>query len=200
MAARNFFSSQSPTDVINNLFVTSGGPIVRNKTFFLGHFDGQRRPRNAPNTFNTPTLAMRQGDYSLCCDPITDPASGQPFANNMIPQDRIAQSALAYQDRFFALPEGTDANNPRPSRNFNRNTPSDRTDWAYGARIDHQLSSKNNFSRATGSPTTTSRIRKATCHRRLPIFASGFATRRQSSSPIRTSFLRTRSTSSGWDS
>ena len=145
VAARNFFSSQSPTDVINNLFVTSGGPIVRNKTFFLGHFDGQRRPRNAPNTFNTPTLAMRQGDYSLCCDPITDPASGQPFANNMIPQDRIAQSALAYQDRFFALPEGTDANNPRPSRNFNRNTPSDRTDWAYGARIDHQLSSKNNF-------------------------------------------------------
>lgn len=43
------------------------------------------------------------------------------------------------------MPEGPDANNSSPSRNFNQDIPVDRTDWAYSARIDHQLSDKNTF-------------------------------------------------------
>ena len=150
LSARNFFSAQRSKSVINNWYTSHGGPIIKNKTFFFAHYDGQTRPSTSPRTENTPTLAMRQGDYGACvaaegCDPITDPTTGQPFANNMIPQGRIAQSALAYQDRFFILPEGPEANNPSPSRNFNREVPVGRADWAYSARVDHQFSDKNNF-------------------------------------------------------
>lgn len=63
LAARNFFSSQSPTAVFNNLYASAGGPIVRNKTFFFAHFDGQRRPGGGPTTYNTPTLAMLRSDH-----------------------------------------------------------------------------------------------------------------------------------------
>jgi hypothetical protein len=78
-----------------------GGPVIRGRTFFWfageAYEDGQAQ--NSGLRF--PTSAMRNGNFSgitdsqgrpiIIYDPLTTDANGnrQPFANNVIPQDRI---------------------------------------------------------------------------------------------------------------
>ena len=79
-----------------------GGPIVRNRTFFFGSYEGQRIRRSLTRTFSVPSAAVRGGDFSglaPICDPVTiNPATGSctPFAGNRIPADRIDPIAAAF--------------------------------------------------------------------------------------------------------
>ena len=41
-----------------------GGPIVKNKTFFFGSYEGFRNKSAVPGVMDTPSLAERQGDFS----------------------------------------------------------------------------------------------------------------------------------------
>jgi hypothetical protein len=71
-----------------------GGPIVRNKTFFW--FAGEKYINNQPqqNSYLVPTAAELTGDFrgvtrSGTQVTIRDPLTGQPFANNVIPTNRL---------------------------------------------------------------------------------------------------------------
>src|SRR5262249_4608530 len=44
--------------------ITMTGPIVRNKTFFMGTFEGLRERVPFPTTTSVPTLAERNGDFN----------------------------------------------------------------------------------------------------------------------------------------
>ena len=78
-----------------------GGPVIRGKTFFWVAGEGYRDGLSQNNTMHVPTAAMRNGDFSqvtdaqgrqiVIYDPLTTDASGrrQPFANNIIPANRI---------------------------------------------------------------------------------------------------------------
>jgi hypothetical protein len=59
--ARNFFNTESrKTSFINNQFGGSlGGPIVRDKTFFFGAFEGQRERVGSDFLLQVPTVAQR---------------------------------------------------------------------------------------------------------------------------------------------
>jgi len=127
--ARNFFDltgKPSPNKQNEYGFVL-GGPVVKNKLFYFGSWDGFRYRRAAGGTTGTvPTDRMRAGDFSEWLGPqigtdvsgrpilrgqIYDPATTRsdgsggfirdPFPGNMIPQNRISAISRFFQDQGY---------------------------------------------------------------------------------------------------
>jgi hypothetical protein len=108
LKARPYFlpADQAKPKASQNQFGgTLGGPILRNKAFFFGSYQGSL-DRNISQRFGTvPTAAMRNGDFSASPNPIYDPLTGAangtgktPFAGNIIPRERfdpIVQKLIA---------------------------------------------------------------------------------------------------------
>ncbi len=103
--ARNFFANDVPPFKRNQYGGTFGGPIVRDKLFFFGSYQGTRE-RSAPGSVTATVLteAQRGGDFSGLSKTIKDPTTGQPFPGNVIPSDRLSQPALNFLDAFIPLP------------------------------------------------------------------------------------------------
>ena len=76
-----------------------GGPVVKNKVFFFGDYQGTRRNTGGSALLRVPSAAERQGDLSGLGVDIFDPASGatladrQQFAGNRIPAARLSPQA-----------------------------------------------------------------------------------------------------------
>ena len=163
--ANGFFAKRAGEPVgnfrDNRYGFTLGGPIYipkvyhgQNRTFFFYslEFYNEKLPLN-PYTSSVPTAAERNGDFSALLalgpqyqiyDPATTVALGnglftrQPFANNIIPTDRIsslAQSLSAFfpDPNLPGSPDGTNnyanENNTDPNRYYN-----------HTLRIDHVFS------------------------------------------------------------
>ena len=118
---------------------TFGGPIVKNKAFFFGSYQGTF-DRQVANRFGTvPTAAMRSGDFSASPTPIYDPLTGAAngsgrtaFSGNIIPRERfdpIVQKLIAdlplpnlpgLADNYFATGDYTfDRHNVDAKVNYN---------------------------------------------------------------------------------
>ena len=128
---RNRTGTPRPIERIRNYGYTIGGPVygggfnkAKDKLFFFWSQEFVRR-QNYPGTqfVTTPTQLERNGDFSQTRDvngaliPIKDPVTGQPFANNMIPQSRISKQGLAILN-FFPMPNYTEAD---PALRYTRN-------------------------------------------------------------------------------
>ena len=107
-ATQYFFGTQQggkpdKLPVTRNIYGgTVGGPIVKNKLFFFGSFEGYKSNQSVFQSFNVPNPALRSGDFSnarntdgslqIIYDPSTGNADGtgrMPFPNNQIPAGRI---------------------------------------------------------------------------------------------------------------
>jgi hypothetical protein len=142
MTARPFFApvSQRQPKNINNYFGgTLGGPIIKNRLFYFGSFDGQYIRQNAGTYVTVPTAEIRAGNMSGSPSPIYDPATGlsdgsgrTPFAGNIIPASRISPIALKLEG-ITPLPTvpGQLTTNYYASGNYtvNRNTTDGKVDW-----------------------------------------------------------------------
>ena len=129
----------------------TGGPILKNRTFFFGAVEWLYDEFPEPGQFTVPTEKMRNGDFSeLLAAGITiyDPATAvrradgrierQPFPGNIVPASRISPIAREYM-QYWPLPNQAGDNQQR--NNFLSSNP--RTDDFYSVSLrgDHRISS-----------------------------------------------------------
>ncbi|MEO5897282.1 MAG: TonB-dependent receptor [Vicinamibacterales bacterium] len=94
----------------NQFGVQADGPVLipgvyngRNRTFFMGAFEGLRSEVQSSPFLDLPTLKMRQGDFSEASGTILNPFTRQPFPNNQIPQSMISPVAVRLLN-YYPLP------------------------------------------------------------------------------------------------
>jgi hypothetical protein len=145
--ARNFFNAagtHQPEYRQNQFGGRLGGPIIHNKVFFFGDYEGFRSLQGTPTSVNTvPTAAERQGNFSGIAQQIYNPASlvaapgtasgytRKPFPGNIIPAsdfDPVTSRLI----QAYPLPTSPSLiNNQRtnPVRESNYNSGDVRVDW-----------------------------------------------------------------------
>ncbi len=129
--ARNTFATK-PSRVRRNQFgAAAGGPVIRNKTFFFGSFEGTVIHNEQIWNTQAVTPAMKQGDFSALGRAIIDPLTKSPFPGNMIPASRFSAAS-----KYF-LPKLLEANSPGGLFRTNAGTVNDT--WEGTGRVDHQI-------------------------------------------------------------
>ena len=101
--ARDFFATATPFRVYHDFGGYFGGPIVKDKTFFFGDFEGSREASKVVVSGNTPLPQWRTGNFSGFST-LKDPLTGLPFPGNTIPANRISPVSQKVQDFFYPLP------------------------------------------------------------------------------------------------
>ncbi|MPY88211.1 MAG: hypothetical protein GEU99_09830 [Luteitalea sp.] len=117
--ARPFFDPDKLPLDRNILGGTVGGPIVRNKLFFFGSYEGFFERSTAFEFLDVPTAALGGGDFGNARNPdgslqvIYDPSTGnadgtgrQPFPSNVIPENRMSAAARQLLDFYPAANAG----------------------------------------------------------------------------------------------
>ena len=140
---------------------TIGGPIVRNKSFFLASFEGRYQSIARTRLGNVPTELERQGDFSQSLALARAQVGGDPppvylndpdrrgacnqriragcFPNNVVPASRIETAALGLAD-FYPLPN-------RDNIRLNSiSTATDDDQWYQTVfKLDHNFSARDTF-------------------------------------------------------
>jgi len=109
MNARNFFAAQSDNLKRNQFGASAGGPVVHNRLFWFGSYQGTLvRNTSYTNTAYVPSAALRRGDFTETGRSITDPLTNRPFPGAQIPADRIRPIAtnLLAKVPFSSQPSG----------------------------------------------------------------------------------------------
>ena len=133
---------------------TVGGPIIKDKMFFFGDYQGIRRNTpTAVSTFSVIPEEFRNGDFSRLLtekgvqlyDPLTTDADGnrQPFVNNQIPVTRrnIVATNLFNSTDLYPLPTSSGL-----QYNQTNATRSQLISDQFDARVDWKVSSKDDLS------------------------------------------------------
>lgn len=155
LEARNTFSAyQTKTKPRHDVGGAIGGPVIfpklyngRNKTFFM-FVTAFRKTRGDRILLNptVPLVPWRTGDFSglLPTTVIKDPRTGLPFANNMIPLDRLNAVSLKLQSLYPLPNQPTGSQLVAQNYLLNRFEPNYALP-GYNARVDHRLSDKSSL-------------------------------------------------------
>ncbi len=140
--AKNFFDppdTRIPRFIRNQFGFSAGGPIVTDRTFFFGNYEGLRERKAITQLATVPPDSFVQGDFSSLPLAIRNPLTGEPFPGNIIPPDAQSPIGAAIAD-FFPSP-----NVNQPGGNL-LSQPVRRKDVdQFVVRIDHQSSQTDSF-------------------------------------------------------
>ena len=140
MNARNFFAPRNDGLKRNQYGFAFGGPIIKDKTFFFGSWQGTQ-VRSLPSNLTAvvATAPQRRGDFSSTTQQLTDPAAAnQPFARNIIPTSRLDPIALKVLN---VIPTALSADGLLLYQRGDK-----QTDNQYLARVDHVFSTRHQIS------------------------------------------------------
>src|SRR5579885_2840674 len=117
--ARNFFAAQKPAYRRNQFGGTAGGPIIKNKFFVFGGYEGLRTRQGQTFLGSVPAPVLLTGNLSSL--PVSqwpkDPSTKAAFPNGIIPASRISQFAQVLTPTVPA------PNNPGSTNNYLINKP-----------------------------------------------------------------------------
>ncbi len=140
MNSRNYFAplSQPKPELKQNQFGGAfGGPVVKNKLFGFGFYEGYRNDSGITQNVLVLSEAQRSGDFSGGAA-IRDPLTGLPFPGNIIPANRISPVATKLLNDFVPLP------NSPGNRYIVSPTVNDTRDQ-FGIRLDYQIGSRQSI-------------------------------------------------------
>ncbi len=156
--SNDFFSNRSglakPENVQNQFGGNVGAPIIHNKLFGFFDYEGTRVRRGITRIATVPLPNERTGDFSAAAaaangvkyPTLINPATGTPFANNMIPLASIDPFGQKLMN-VFPLP-----NLPGELNNFARTGALADNDDSIDARVDWNVRDNSQvFFRYTGS-------------------------------------------------
>ena len=150
--ARGFFDQRTPLFRLNNFGGQLGGPArlpllrsIGERLSFFADYEGTRSRRESTETFQVPSQAERNGDFSSLpaaqqpLDPLSNPNLFRrtPFPGGRIPVDRLNPIALAYLKLFIPAPNSGD-------HNFTELLPTRFGNDQGTLRLDYGLSSRDN--------------------------------------------------------
>ena len=104
LQARNFFAPQTqpkPELKQNQFGGAVGGPLVRNRLFGFGYYEGYRNDSGITQNILVLSEAQRRGDFSGGAA-IRDPLTGLPFTGNVDPLGPDQPRGRAAAERFRA--------------------------------------------------------------------------------------------------
>jgi hypothetical protein len=137
LQAQNFFATTKPALKQNQFGGAIGGPVVKNRAFVFGYFEGFKNRQGVTDTRTVLSAAQRAGDFSGGAA-IRDPLTGQPFAGNLIPANRIHPISKTILDSYIPLPNS--------SANRVVRSPDVRdTRQQFGTRVDYRLNDSHNL-------------------------------------------------------
>jgi len=150
IAARPYFATTKAHSVYNQFGFTLGGPIIKNKTFFFGDFQGIRDRRGDVTRPTIPTMDFRNGDLRASPTIIYDPATGTPDGRgrtqiqcngvlNVICPERI--SPVAKKILSF-IPEPS---RPGITNNYELATARQKDTDSFDVKIDHKIGDSDSF-------------------------------------------------------
>lgn len=147
MNARNYFASQADNLKRNQMGGAIGGPIIKNKLFYFGSYQGTIvRNESFTNQAFVPSAALRAGDFRELNRRITDPLTNTPFPGDQIPASRLLPISTNLLQK---LPQTSAANGllrySRPDRS-NAQQYLVKLDYDMGS---HRLSGSNFYNRFT---------------------------------------------------
>jgi hypothetical protein len=145
-----------PAEHMNEYGIVLGGPIIKNKLFFFGNYDGYRYAKGAVPTLQAyPTMAERSGDFSALGVNIFDPSTGSNAATrtqfmgcngttpNVICPTEFSTVAATIN---ALLPPASMYANQNPGNNFLAGLPFGLSNYTTTNRLDYAMSNKNNMS------------------------------------------------------
>jgi hypothetical protein len=143
--ATNYFAASTEPLKQNQFGATFGGPIIKDKTFFFGYYEGFRNRQGETQGSTVPSLAERQGNFGQLCPEGFD-SNGMClnpqhqlfniFANAPIPYNQLPFIDPLSQNLLSLFPEPNNGTNVYNATE----TLHDDTDQ-FGVRLDHYLSS-----------------------------------------------------------
>jgi hypothetical protein len=140
--ARSYFATKSSSLKRNQFGGTAGGPIIKNKLFFFGGYQGTTLRQDPRDTRQfVPTAAMLTGDFTAFAAPACN-AGRQitlraPFVNNRIDPASFSPVAMKVAAR---LPK---TNDPCGEVTFGRRDVDDRHQFV--SKVDYQSSAKHSL-------------------------------------------------------
>jgi hypothetical protein len=153
-------STLKPNKVFHTFGGSLGGPVVfperdrsNAKSFFFADYEGNRKRYSTPLFLFVPTVAMRNGDFSVQAAPLTDPFTLQPYANKKIPsgsqctssQDCINPVATSLLNYIPAPNINVSAANFGSQANYLQQTPTPSNTNGFDTRIDRTITSKQSL-------------------------------------------------------
>src|SRR5580693_7573776 len=148
--------ADKPAEHMNEYGIVLGGPIIKNKLFVFGNYDGYRYSKGVVPTLQSyPTMAERQGDFSALGVDIFDPSTGSTATtrtqfmgcNGTTPNVICPTEFSAVAAKINALlPPASMYANQNPGNNFLAGLPFGLSNFTATGRVDYSINDKHSMS------------------------------------------------------